>query len=515
MPLSLRITSYQRLTPGQQNEFRTDSDSFTIGRSAENDWAIPDPQRFLSGVHCKIEHRGEDFFLTDVSTNGVFMNGAADRIPRNETVQLVQGDRFRIGDYEFEVDLSVTGPSPELESETESVDLFATSIEDDPFADPEPPAPAAPPEDFQKDPNEPLSHLDESQLGQGVDIDSLLDLDEPETPVSEEAGRREPYSPLHEPFTPPEAVQPPAGPETVPPAADDGWSNIPDNWDEATGMFKTPDQEPAAAVPGGDSSHEIPDNWDEATGMFIAPEAPAAKPEPPPQPQAPSPPPPPAASPMPPPTPRAAPARQPAAAGGGGNAVAAFERGAGLQPGEIDASDTQALFELIGRMVKCTTEGLMKTLGGRTHIKSEFRLDQTMIRPVENNPLKFCPTAGDALMILLKQTDQAYKKGVDSIQEGFDDVNAHQMAVVAGMEAALQGILKKFNPKSLERKLVSQSVLDNVLPGAKKAKYWDIFVLLYDEIASDAEDDFQQLFGKEFSRAYEAQLNRLKDNRRE
>ena len=121
----------------------------------------------------------------------------------------------------------------------------------------------------------------------------------------------------------------------------------------------------------------------------------------------------------------------------------------------------------------------------------------------------------NALMQLLSKNDPAYKSGIKAISEGFDDVNAHQMAVIAGMEAALQDILTRFNPNALETRMVSASILDNILPGGKKAKYWDIFKLLFDEIAGEAEDNFQQLFGKEFSRAYEEQLDRLKNLRKE
>jgi len=83
------------------------------------------------------------------------------------------------------------------------------------------------------------------------------------------------------------------------------------------------------------------------------------------------------------------------------------------------------------------------------------------------------------------------------------------------MEAALRDILKRFSPEMLETRLESDSILDNILPGGKKAKYWDMFKLLFDQIAGEAEDDFQQLFGRKFSRAYEEQLSRLKNTRKE
>jgi type VI secretion system protein len=164
-------------------------------------------------------------------------------------------------------------------------------------------------------------------------------------------------------------------------------------------------------------------------------------------------------------------------------------------------------------MMAIFTKGLIQTLGGRTEIKSEFRLEQTMIRPAENNPFKFSTSEAMTMLQLLSKSDPAYLSGANAISEAFDDVNAHQLAVVAGMEAALQNILDRFNPKTLEHKMESDSLLDRILPVGKKARHWDVFKLLFDEIAGEAEDDFQQLFGREFSRAYEDQLERLKDSK--
>ncbi len=130
MQLSLKITSYHRLTPGQQEVFQPHSDSFTIGRSDENDWAIPDPQRFLSGVHCRIHCEGDRYYITDTSTNGVFLNGSDTRLERNETVELSHGDKIRIGDYEFEALIKESNSSA-----SPVTDGTETVVETDPFED--------------------------------------------------------------------------------------------------------------------------------------------------------------------------------------------------------------------------------------------------------------------------------------------------------------------------------------------------------------------------------------------
>ncbi len=544
MSLSLKITSYQRLTPSQQTSYQAESDSFTIGRNSSNDWAIPDPQRFLSGMHCRIHKQGDSYYITDTSTNGVFLNGSEQRLTRDEPVDLNAGDKFRIGDYEFEVmieDASLAGNPFTAEDETMvELDPFDDPFsatgppstpdplsEPDPFADDDPFSEADPfdspvekEDDFLKHINTPLSHLDESPLGSSVSIDSLMgfdddevELDDPDSAEKLEQRR----TPLKEAFKPSGVSTPVAPPVAETSPADKsidsgGFDDFPDDWDETTGMLRIPEQDDSIESP---DPTDFPDNWDEATGMLKVPVEPppprepipakAVKPQP--------------VAPVPRATPPAQATPQPPAAHAqpvqAGNAVAAFARGAGLELDQISGIEQDVLFEQVGRMLVMFTEGLIQTLGGRTHIKSEFRLDQTMIRPAENNPFKFSTSRTRTLLQLLSKSDPAYMTGVNAITEGFDDVNAHQMAVIAGMEAALQDVLGRFNPKTLETRLVSHSILDNILPGGKKAKYWDIFNILFDEIAGEAEDNFQQLFGREFSRAYEEQLSRLKNTRKE
>ena len=43
----------------------------------------------------------------------------------------------------------------------------------------------------------------------------------------------------------------------------------------------------------------------------------------------------------------------------------------------------------------------------------------------------------------------------------------------------------------------------------RKAKLWNLFEDLYGDISKEAEEDFHALFGKEFVRAYEAQIEKL------
>lgn len=78
--------------------------------------------------------------------------------------------------------------------------------------------------------------------------------------------------------------------------------------------------------------------------------------------------------------------------------------------------------------------------------------------------------------------------------------------MMTGMQAAIKTLLEKFDPKLLAERMEAKKGLF----GGKKAKKWDVFEKMYGEIAQEAEDDFQALFGKAFAKAYEDQLRKLR-----
>jgi len=89
MPLQLEIISEHKEIVGDDHIRVFRDEGGTIGRSLENDWILPDPDRFISGKHATIDFQSGAFYLADVSTNG----------------GLFHGDKLRMGDFEFEVTL--------------------------------------------------------------------------------------------------------------------------------------------------------------------------------------------------------------------------------------------------------------------------------------------------------------------------------------------------------------------------------------------------------------------------
>jgi len=102
MSLCLTITSYHKITPGQCPEKSMDQGVMAIGRSSDNDWVLPDPERLVSSQHCVIQYKDGRYYLTDNSTNGVELVKAGIRMRRGNSEPLQDGELIRIGDYEIQ-----------------------------------------------------------------------------------------------------------------------------------------------------------------------------------------------------------------------------------------------------------------------------------------------------------------------------------------------------------------------------------------------------------------------------
>ncbi len=131
-----------------------------------------------------------------------------------------------------------------------------------------------------------------------------------------------------------------------------------------------------------------------------------------------------------------------------------------------------------------------------------------MLRSRDNNALKFSVTPEEAVAALLLPNRAGYKPPLDAAREAFRDIQSHELAVMAGVQTALVGLLKRFDPASLEARL-QPGRLDGILPSARKARIWELFCTTYKDIAAEAEDDFQSVFGREFAKAYDAQVRKL------
>ncbi len=118
MTLTLRIVNRTALENGSPTELVLRDRGAIIGRSMTCEWSLPDDTRTLSGRHCEIQYRQNDYFLIDDSTNGTFLGDASERIGGSH--KIAPGDRFRMGPYIIEARLS--GPALDRHQATEAAD---------------------------------------------------------------------------------------------------------------------------------------------------------------------------------------------------------------------------------------------------------------------------------------------------------------------------------------------------------------------------------------------------------
>lgn len=110
MELILEVVSSQHYMLGVCASHRFLAAGGVIGRSSGCDWVIPDQARRLSGRHAVISFEDGQFHVTDISTNGVCLNGTKP-LPKNLAVPLQDGDRLLMGDYQIGVKVHLAQPA--------------------------------------------------------------------------------------------------------------------------------------------------------------------------------------------------------------------------------------------------------------------------------------------------------------------------------------------------------------------------------------------------------------------
>lgn len=467
MALRLTITSYHKITPGQCPEKTLEHGVMAIGRSPDNDWVLPDPARLVSSKHCLVQNKDGRYYITDSSTNGVELVKAGIRMQRGNSELLNHGEVIRIGEYEIEVALeSSIGEGSAAFSSASSGSSFEALMASRQDAPPAPFSSAANPFDVSAS-----AHL--QSVAPHETLPDLFDFLGPSTSAPKPVADHVPAQ-QHD-FRPPEVKAPP-----VEQRPSDGPGLIPDDWD----LF---DNSPSAATAPAASlpaDFSLPAEPNESAPLPSPPAIPVSTPPPP------------------------AAASQPQVAQDDDALLHAFLRGAGLEHLRLDIQQAAAQMESIGRSYRLMVDGLIDVLRARSSLKGEFRLLQTMVQPVENNPLKFAPNAEEALLLLLRGGNSAFMSADQAVQDGFEDLRAHQLAVMAGVQAAIRHLLARFEPQALEARMGKGGGLASLLPGSRQAQCWQQFVGLYATLSREAEDDFQDLFGREFGRAYEQHIAR-------
>lgn len=521
MSIHIEVTSCNGAPPANRMAANFDEFGGNIGRAEDSSLVLPDPERFISRTHASVEYRAGQYFILDRGKAlSVAVNGRP--LGSGHECPIGDGDEIVIGTYRMRVSVSESGPVvaapvelPAGVAKDDPLALFgaappsappAASLMDDPFALPNRgsggvgnsddsllaaapsngPAQAHLPEDVDFGLGLPLENRSVDEffgLSQGGNAD-LFPPGSPLGGVSGQDGGAQSLDPLAA-FGGTVAVN----------AAAPQRNDTP----ELQASFKMPQPRPDPALVRHEVRSEAPNKpMPPAPDFGVMPEAAsvdplvlfgggglssdalsAQKPAPP---------------------ARAAPQSE---------LLDAFLQGAGVPELQLPGGLTPETMNMLGQLLREATQGTLDLLLARATIKREVRADMTMIVGRENNPLKFSPDVETALTHLLAPQMRGFLPPMEAMKDAYDDLRSHQLGFMAGMRAALTAVLQRFDPQTLERRLTQKSVMDSVLPMNRRAKLWDLFESLYRDIATEAEDDFHTLFGREFVRAYQAQVDRL------
>lgn len=513
--IALTVVSFKAAaTTGPSARF--DELGGTIGRADSNQLVLPDPERTISRVHARVLYRNGGYVVVDNGSNPITVNGV---VCGSGCEQILKpGDQIQIGDYVIAIsdDLKTMSDDP-------FADLFGDGLAEAPVVartvspaslpSPSPVAASAPPpvlglgiggipEDWDLFAPDPLPAQASANAQVGFDpFSPLVQVAPAENSLNDLFGLGG-VATLSDPLG---AIKPtPAGalrfdplggfggpPMAVPPTSGDLGSEL------NTPMPLMPPS-PArhgsgAAVPPSDAVF----SWEGADGKeppLTAPFAPTA--------------------------PRAAVqvaaptvASVTTAAGATANAdglLRALIDGLGVPDLRMDELSPQNM-RLIGQLLHEATRGTVELLAARAALKREMHADVTMIMAKKNNPLKFSPTVDVALQHLLGAPTAGFMLPAPAMRDAFDDLRAHQLGVMAGMRAALEGVFQRFDPIQLEASMEKNSSISSLIPSTRKARLWDQFQALFAQLQSEAQEDFDELFGKAFLQAYKSHIARLRD----
>src|SRR5271157_2908232 len=112
MTLRLSVVSEHAIRLGQHSTKVFGVHGGTIGRGTDNAWILPDPDRYLSGKHVRIDFRAGAYVLVDTSSNGTYVNGAQVPLGKYHDYPLKDGDYIRLGEYELLVTIDKSNDFP-------------------------------------------------------------------------------------------------------------------------------------------------------------------------------------------------------------------------------------------------------------------------------------------------------------------------------------------------------------------------------------------------------------------
>lgn len=127
-----------------------------------------------------------------------------------------------------------------------------------------------------------------------------------------------------------------------------------------------------------------------------------------------------------------------------------FWNSLGVDPAAVDADSEEQILAELGRFARVAAEGMVQILSLRRSAKDELRIDQTVIRQVDNNPFKLFANGDAVLRDAVTHRDSAYLPLATAAERGIENLKEHSLIVMVALQAAISAVHARFDPALLE-----------------------------------------------------------------
>jgi type VI secretion system protein ImpI len=183
-------------------------------------------------------------------------------------------------------------------------------------------------------------------------------------------------------------------------------------------------------------------------------------------------------------------------------------RAAGIPERNLANREPNAVADEIGVAIRLTAQNLAQMLSSRAESKTLIRSSsRTMIRSLENNPLKFSGSVEEALGIMFGPPTRQYLDARATIESSFSDLKAHQILTYGAMQGALDALFEDFAPEKIDRSIEPDRGLSGIVV-SRKAKLWDTYVERWRAKTRRADGRLLEAFMALFAEAYDRLQNR-------
>ena len=451
MAIKLRVISDQYRELGESRSRVFGVNGGTIGRAPDNDWVLPDPRRIVSGHHCEIEYRGGTFWVRDTSTNGVFVNESEEPVSASGPLELQDGDRLRLGDYELIVSVD------------SRIDFLPAAAEE----------------------NSAAKHLD-AGIAADLDVDSLFSRPDPDPSgslpmrnafglkmprdrlLARPAGARPDRAPPHV------AAEGPDAPDVPPPPAEaapeSSLPESPPDWALSTRAITRREladamarrQSRIAARQQVQPFHQQASTWSDLN-----------------------------------------------------SSVQAFCRGAGIEPAALSPEAQAMLPLVAGQLLREAVVGLNDLAQARAKSTPATTSGPSATPPASTNPLRSSSGVDQALVRLFESHGRVQGGPVDSLRDVLQEGKDHEIAMQASLRSALDALLAQLAPENVASQFEQSRARSLAPGQDSRSGYWDYFTEFHRMLTQHPVEGLPHPFAEAFAQAYARTREELRSGRRD